>query len=145
MNKSDYIQECFRQLKDTNYYKQLSQPIYPENIPLINNILQDLVKERYLTNKQCEYLSSKEDCRPRVFYILPKVHKDLNLWPSPNMPPGRPIVSDCSSESYLISQYIDSFLAPLANKHPTYLKDTTDFLSKVTNKPIPGQSSSGDW
>ena len=139
MNKSDYIQECFRQLQDTNYYKQLSQPIYPDNIPLINNILQDLVKERYLTNKQCEYLSSKEDCRPRVFYILPKVHKDLNLWPSPNMPPGRPIVSDCSSESYLISQYIDSFLAPLANKHPTYLKDTTDFLSKVTNKPIPGK------
>jgi len=53
------------------------------------------------------------------------------------MPPGRPIVSDCNSESYLISQYIDSFLTPLSNKHPSYLKDTNDFLLKVTNKPIP--------
>jgi hypothetical protein len=56
------------------------------------------------------------------------------------MPPGRPIVSDCSSESYRVSNYIDSFLNPLSNKHPSYLKDTGDFLSKITNIPIPPQA-----
>lgn len=137
MGKQYYIDECLRQLGDQNYYKKLDNPIYIDNIKPINNILKELVKEKYLTDAQFEFLCSKTDCRPRIFYILPKVHKEVGSWPSPYMPPGRPIVSDCSSESYLVSQYIDSFLTPLSNKHPSYLKDTTDFLLKVTNKPIP--------
>ena len=50
------------------------------------------------------------------------------------MPPGRPIVSDCNSESYHIAQYIDHFLNPLSTIHPSYLPDTYDFLDKI--KPI---------
>ena len=48
------------------------------------------------------------------------------------MPPGRPIVSDCSSESYRVSEYIDSFLQPIATKHPSYIKDNLDVLEKLT-------------
>jgi hypothetical protein len=137
MDKDKYIAECLRQLLDTKYYKELLTPIYLDNIPLINDILADLHKHKYLTSKQYSYLSAKTDCRPRLFYILPKIHKNINTWPSPFMPPGRPIISDCNSESYLISEYIDSFLIPLANKHSSYLQDTSDFLNKITNKPIP--------
>ena len=137
MDKQQYINECLRQLEDTNYYKKLTEPLYPKNINLINLVLNYLVKTKFLSSKQYDYLSAKENCRPRIFYILPKIHKPVNSWPSISMPPGRPIVSDCNSESYLVSQYIDSFLTPLSNKHPSYLKDTNDFLLKVTNKPIP--------
>ena len=56
------------------------------------------------------------------------------------MPPGRPIVSDCSSESYRVSEYIDFHLKPVANKHPSYIKDTGDFISKLREVKAPKDS-----
>lgn len=69
----------------------------------------------------------------RKFYLLPKVHKPRNKWPQTNMPEGRPLVSDCGTESRRASELIDHFIKPLANKHPSYLKDTYDFLDKIGN------------
>ena len=53
------------------------------------------------------------------------------------MPPGRPIISDCNSESYRVAQYIDSFLTPLSITHASYVKNTTDFLDKITSITSP--------
>ena len=84
------------------------------------------------------YLMPPDDPRPRQFYLLPKIHKEQNSWTVPGLiPKGRPIVSDCSSESYKIAEYIDYFLKPLAIKHPSYLKDTWDFLEKLAQHEIP--------
>jgi hypothetical protein len=52
------------------------------------------------------------------------------------MPPGRPIISDCESESYAVSEYIDYFLQNLACKHNSYVKDTPDFLTKLKQVKI---------
>ena len=72
-----------------------------------------------------DYLKPSPNPRERRLYFLPKIHKDLDKWSVPNkMPPGRPIVSE----------YIDSFLSPLATNHPSYIKDTHDFLKKKLNK-----------
>ena len=49
------------------------------------------------------------------------------------MPPGRPVVSDIDSESYRVSDYVDSFLKPLACKHPSYIKNSYDFIDKIKN------------
>ena len=65
-------------------------------------------------------------------YLLPKIHKDRKVWPGEGkVPPGRPIIADCGSESYASAEYIDHFLAPLANQHKSYLKDNNDFISKI--------------
>ena len=53
------------------------------------------------------------------------------------MPPGRQIISDCNSESYKIAEYIDHCLAPLAVTHDSYVKNTTNFIDKVTGIEIP--------
>lgn len=47
------------------------------------------------------------------------------------IPSGRPIISDCGSESYGSAELIDYFLNPLSNKHPSYVRDTNDFVTKV--------------
>ena len=132
MNLDNYITEANNQLSDTKYYKQLTEPIYKENIPRIRNILNNLLTEKYITLDQYNYLSGPEIPRERIFYLLPKIHKDPNSWPQPKvMPPGRPIVSDVNSETYRISSYIDSFLNPLGTRHDTYIKNTFDFLTKI--------------
>lgn len=56
------------------------------------------------------------------------------------IPPGRPIVSDCSSSTYNISQYTDLFLGPLSNWHPSYLKDTYHFLQTIRPMVVPEQA-----
>ena len=47
------------------------------------------------------------------------------------MPPGRSLISDCDSESYKVTEYIDHFLQKISQKHPSCTKDTYDFLSKL--------------
>ena len=136
MDKQNYINEGYRQLDDNRYYKKIENPIYSETSLKVNEILLDLLNKKFITEKQFEYLKSPAEPRPRQFYMLPKIHKPLDKWPVPNMPPGRPIISDCSSESYKVSEYIDHFLQPLASSHDSYLKDTSDFLNKLKQVKI---------
>ena len=99
------------------------------------------MKDARISEQQYDYLKPSPNPRERRLYFLPKIHKDLDKWPVPNkMPPGRPIVSDCESESYRVSEYIDSFLSPLATNHPSYIKDTHDFLQKIEQIKIPQNS-----
>ncbi|MGL5102271.1 MAG: GIY-YIG nuclease family protein [Plesiomonas sp.] len=72
-----------------------------------------------------------DEPRPRRFYLLPKIHKPRDKWPFEDMPPGRPIVADCGSESYRVAEYIDYYLNPLSTRHGSYVKDTWDFVAKI--------------
>lgn len=70
-------------------------------------------------------MTPARDC----FTYSQKLKKDPATWTvSGAVPPGRPIVSDCNSATYIVSLYIDSFLGPLSTRHPSYLKDTHHFL-----------------
>ena len=56
-------------------------------------------------------------------YFLPKIHKDNN--------PGRPIVSGCACPTVEISRFLDIHLRPLVETLPSYIQDTTHFLSHI--------------
>lgn len=47
------------------------------------------------------------------------------------VPPGRPINSDCGSETYGVTQWINANLHLLAMRHNSYIRDTGNFLDKV--------------
>lgn len=136
MNKTDYIREAHRQLHNIKYYKKLDAPVYKNNIFKINEVLREMLDHGYIEHGQYQYLSAKDSSRARIFYLLPKIHKPRDKWPNPKMPEGRPVVSDCNSESYRVSEYIDHFLQPLSTKNDAYIKDTYDFLSKVRGQKI---------
>lgn len=136
MNKQSYLNEAFRQLNNTKYYTRIPTPLKFDLIPKINDILTRLYNKNFINFEQLKYLKADKEDRLRKFYLLPKIHKPKHLWPQTDMPEGRPIVSDCGSESNRSSEYIDYFLAPLAHNHPSYIKDTYDFVSKIRNKPI---------
>ena len=138
MDREQYIWEGLRQLNNSEHYKKLETPIYPQNIQLIKEILDNLFHEGYLNKKQREYFLGDTTPRSRRFYLLPKIHKDKANWSLPHIiPPGRPIVSDCSSETYLIAEYLEFFLNPLSQKHPSYLKDTYHFIEKLKHIKVP--------
>ena len=79
--------------------------------------------KKLISKKELEFLRAKRNSRERIFYLLPKIHKESHKWTIPDkIPPGRPIVSDVESESYAISKFIDYHLAPFATTHPSYVK-----------------------
>lgn len=129
MDRENYILEAQRQLNDTTYYKKLDKPIYLDTIPLVQDILLRLKKKRFINAKQLEYLQGDLHPRERRFYTLPKIHKDPTTWTIPfEVPKGRPIVSDCSSETYRTTELLDFFLNPLSSRHPAYIRDTYHFI-----------------
>lgn len=141
LSREQYILEAERQLNDTVYYKKLDKPIFMETVPLIHEIIDTLKNKKFINSKQSTYLKGETQPRERRFYILPKIHKDPKSWTIPfEVPPGRPIVSDCGSETYYTAEYIDHHLNPLSNKHPAYVKDTYHFIEIVRNLWIPSKS-----
>lgn len=89
---------------DRNYI-QLDKPIYIETIPMIKQIAQTLHDKKFINAKQKTYLIGSEEPRARRSYMLPKIHKEREKWSEPyETPPGRPIVSDCNSETYYTAE-----------------------------------------
>ncbi|HNI11121.1 MAG TPA: hypothetical protein PLL93_08260 [bacterium] len=137
MDSSLYKAEGLRQLSNTHYYQEISSPLAPLTISKIMPILQKLLSSGFITERQFKFLAPSLPSSQRSFYLLPKIHKSISKWPNSHMPEGRPIVSDCGSETYNICSFIDFFLQPLSVQHPSYLKDTYDFVEKIRFKPIP--------
>lgn len=140
-DRDQYLQEGYRQLNDNKYYSKLKRPIYLETIPMVEKIINNLFIKKFINIKQKRYLLGSTAPRARLFYMLPKIHKNPASWSVPfQIPPGRPIVSDCDSETYLTAEYLDYFLNPLSTKHDSYIKDTYDFVERVKKLVIPEKS-----
>ncbi|CDR07852.1 unnamed protein product [Oncorhynchus mykiss] len=114
--------EAERQLQNTAFYQLIERPIYLRSTALIKRELLQMERKNLITKRQRDYLTGDTPTRRRCFYLLPKIHKDPSTWPLPfETPPGRPIISDCGSETYGISQRLDIHLRPLASKHNSHL------------------------
>lgn len=141
MDRSAYVNEALRQLNNPNHYKTLDAPIYPASYPILRDILTSLLNRKFINIKQFRFLLGDEKPNERKFYMLPKIHKDPSTWFPPFvMPPGRPIVSDCGSDTDRVADFIEYFLNPLSMKHPSYIKDTYHFIDIVKNLIIPPNS-----
>ena len=72
------------------------------------------------------------------FYQTFKVHKKHT---APDTPPERPIISASGSIMENIGQYVEHYIKDHANKHPSYLQDTPDFLRVIEKRnegpPLP--------
>lgn len=141
MDREQYIFEANRQLAVNEHYRTLQEPIFTETIGEVREILEEMCLKKIISGAQKEYLIGDGLPRPRRLYLLPKIHKEPKNWSIPyQVPPGRPIVSDCNSETYYIAEYLEFFLHPLSIRHPSYLKDTYDFISKIGSLKIPSDA-----
>ncbi len=69
-----------------------------------------------------------------MLYLLPKIHKRLVN------PPGRPIVASKNSVSEPLSQFVDFFIKDIVKTFPSYVADTTDVLTLLTQIIMPENS-----
>lgn len=138
MDREQYVQEGMRQLNNTAHYMPLDAPIYHQTAIDTKRIFKKLREKKIIDHKQERYLLGQSNPRPRFLYLLPKIHKKPESWTVPfEIPPGRPIVSDINSETYGSAEFIEYYLNPLSVKHPSYVKDSYDFIEKVKMMAIP--------
>ena len=128
MAKQDYLKEAHRQLDNSLYYQNLATcPL--EGITLeVNQTLLALHEKNSFDKRTLNFLLPSS-CRLARFYLLPKLHKLGN--------PGRPIVSSNNTPTENISSYVDHFLQPLVQSSPNIIRDTMDFLKRLTELPAP--------
>lgn len=132
LNRSDYIKEAMRQLTNTDYYKPCTTPLHNNNFINICSILRDMLRKKYITADEFKYFLPHDNYKKRFFYLLPKIHKNPSCF-FDNIPPGRPIVSNCDTETSKISELIDFYLQPLACKTFSYIMDTDHFITFLDN------------
>ena len=125
MNRKDYIAEGLRQLGDEKFYQKLEEDPTMDNHSKVIDQLEAMRVRGEITQKVKTYLSVNKP-RTAQLYLLPKIHK--NVRPVP----GRPIVSANDSATERISAFVDHFLAPIVRQSRSYLRDTSDFLNKLT-------------
>ena len=106
----------------------MNKPIYLDTIKLVDKILQTLYDKKFINAKQMKFISGTSVPRARLFYMLPKIHKERHKWSLPH---------DCSSETYRTAEFIDFYLNPLSITHASYIKDTYDFLRRIRQLNIP--------
>ena len=81
-----------------------------------------MLQRGQITQETCSYLTTDID-RTQQFYLLPKIHKDMNN------PPGRPIVSGSGGPTEKISQFVDHFIGPLVPLSRSYIRDSTHMIN----------------
>ncbi|CAJ0944905.1 unnamed protein product [Ranitomeya imitator] len=124
MDRSHYTSIIQMQLSDRTTYQPIDRDPTFDIAREIRQTVEKYKDKGMIDVKLSEYLINTQPMTP-VFYILPKVHKDLMN------PPGRPIVASTNSLLSPLAITLDRILTPLLQNISSYLKDTTDFLSKL--------------
>jgi hypothetical protein len=124
-DRTSYVTEGLRQLSDTDFYCEVPTDLTTTHNDEVNSLIDNLTSNNEISTKCANYLKNKQP-RTAKLYLLPKIHK--NKTPVP----GRPIVSANNCPTERISQLVDHFLQPLVGSTKSYVKDTTDFLHKIS-------------
>ena len=72
----NYIIEAMSQLNKFKYYEPIAEPIYKSTFDEVQSILAELRIKGVIDQSQLKFLLPKDTARNRMFYTLPKVHKD---------------------------------------------------------------------
>ena len=126
---NDYIKEAEKQQNDANVYKVVcfNAKLLQELVGTSNKLLQNLKAKGKISDKQLKYLTYqyKKVTDLGKLYLLPKIHKGLaNV-------PRRSVISNCSTPTEKLSEFLDHHLKPVMQKGKLYVKDSGDFINKI--------------
>jgi len=107
---------------------KLDKDYTPDVVSHVKYTLQQYKRGGLLSDHMVKQCMPKSDCRTALLYFLTKTHKSpMTL---------RPIVSQVGSATGNMATFLDHYLQPLVQSLPAYLKNSTQFINKVTALPI---------
>ena len=136
LNHKDYIESCVNHLNSKltltdgsafNYYEQVDNHFVNKTKSFIKLVLEEGLDNNILTKEEFSAMNP-EDKTPGKFYCTYKVHKKHS---EGSIPPERPIISASGSFNENLGKFIEHHIKHLADKHPSYIKDTPCFLRQL--------------
>ena len=100
----------------------------PDVTETSNKIFRNLNNGGFTTDKKLKYFSfdHKRACNLGKLYFLPEIRKALfNV-------PGRPVISNCGKPTEKTSEFLDSHLKTIMQERWSYIKDSADFINKIS-------------
>ena len=95
---------------------------------LIKKVIRKIRNRGEISHKTFDYFSVNNPNLGRPF-SPPMIHKRvLDM-------PGRPVISNSGFYTEYVSSFIEYHVKPFAQKAKSYIKDTNDFLCKLTRLP----------
>ena len=137
-SRDSYNDEALRQLSVSSFYQRIPDDNSRVVRSRVSQILNHLRSRRFITKRELHFLLPPSLCKERSFRLLPKLHK--LEWPNPDMPPGRPIISDSGSITRRASNLVEFFLQPLCQRLPSHLKDSGHLLALLRSTTISATS-----
>lgn len=134
MNTADYDREASRQLSDTRFYETVDSDPTLGLATDLRRFIKSNGRREGLSSRDIDLLVPDEPKCPD-FYLLPKIHKSYSL--PDRLPPGRPIVASFGCVTERVSAYVDSYLQPIVQNQPSFIKDTQHFLSVLRGTRVP--------
>ena len=113
LDRDNYVKEE-RQLHNDYFYEETDTDLTGEVIHRVNLYVNNMLQMGKISQNTSKYLTTDID-RIQQFYLLPKIHKDIQN------PPGRPIVSGSGGPKGKISQFVDHFIGPLVLLLKSYM------------------------
>ena len=126
MNTSDYEKAALQQLTNTEFYKEIAEDQTMQCRKTVDELAAELHDSGFTNEFENDTLRKGE--RTSQYYGLPKIHKDYDTFPA-----LRGICSGSDSPTVRLSEFVDTFLKPIAVKTLSYIRDTTDFINKTRN------------
>ena len=132
----EYMRSCTEHLTSTQlqpdgskspYYMKVNEDIIEGTKKNIKDVLEEAFNKEIITKEEMEAMDPTEK-KPAKFYQMFKVHKKHEV---NKAPPERPVISGSGSYTENISLYVEHHLKEHANKHPSYLQDSPDFLREI--------------
>jgi hypothetical protein len=136
LDYEDYMESCYTHLESHQtqpdgttkpYYKEVKEEALENIKTKILTALDEGLEKEYISKEEFNAMDPS-DMGPAKFYELFKVHKEHEAGTTP---PERPIISGSGSVTENISLFVDHHIKELANKHPSFLQDTPDFLRSL--------------
>ncbi|CAJ0915856.1 unnamed protein product [Ranitomeya imitator] len=123
MDRSDYLEEVFRQLGDTTVYKVIPHNPLNQLVQKIAPVVDFHFQAGTIDSKMRDFLIKRDPITP-IFYVLPKIHKRL-VKPPPGLKTTRSFLLDTNDFIQIIRS-----LGPIS---PTSLLITWDVNSLYTS------------
>lgn len=133
LDSEEYKEACEQTLSNADFYEELpSDPTakYQDDVAHVAN---EMFHEGLINDFEKDTIT--KGSRTPLFYGLPKIHKVFSIFPA-----LRPICSGSDGPTKYLSEFIDTFLKPLARRSASYLRDSTDFINKTRNINLPHEA-----
>ena len=123
MNKDDYNDKIFKLLSDKSKFECIDEDLTIKRENSLLYKLDGLKKDKVISQEVYDKIRPTGS-RPGIIYGLPKVHKDGY--------PLRPIISSSGTYNYNLAKFLDDLIKPLIGNTNFMLKDTFDFVNKIS-------------